>query len=62
MERPQVIYRKLALKGGYRALEEGSTGPREHNVVDVEEVYGVVAILMDEQGRVRLSLNKAKED
>jgi hypothetical protein len=35
-------------------------GCREHNVVDVEqEVDGVVAAPVDEQGRVRLGLDEA---
>ena len=52
MERAQVLHRELELKDGDRALKEGITGRREHDVVDIEEVDGVVVMPMDEQGRV----------
>jgi hypothetical protein len=46
------------LQGDDCALEEGSTGRHEHDVVDVEKkVAGVVAVPKDEQGCVRLSLD-----
>jgi hypothetical protein len=46
VNRPQVLHRELC----------------EHNVVDVEQkVDGVVAALIDEQGRVRLGLDEADE-
>jgi hypothetical protein len=48
VERTEVLHRELTLKDGDRVLEEGGTGHREHNVVDVEEVECVVAMLMDE--------------
>lgn len=52
MERTQVLHRELTLKCDDRALEEGGTRHREHDVVDVEEVDGVIAALMDGLGRV----------
>jgi hypothetical protein len=42
-------------------LKKSSTGCREHDVVDVEqEVEGVVAVPIYEQGRVRLGLDEAE--
>lgn len=50
------------LQGSNRALEpeEGRIGRREHDVVNVEEVDGVIVVQIDEQGHVRLGLNKAE--
>jgi hypothetical protein len=59
VKRPLVLHRELPLKGVDRALEKVGDGCREHNVVDVEqELDGVVATSVDEQGRVRLGLNE----
>jgi hypothetical protein len=50
VERPHVPHRKLTLKGNDRALKEGNTRQREHDVIDVEqEVDGIITVLMDEQ-------------
>jgi hypothetical protein len=50
VERPQVLHRKLMLKGDDHALKEGNTRQREHHVIDVEqEVDGIITVLMDEQ-------------
>jgi hypothetical protein len=54
-------YRELMMQGGDRALEESDTR-REHDVVDIEEVDGVVATPMDEQGRVRLGFDESSGD
>jgi hypothetical protein len=48
VERAQVLDRELAMKGSDRTLEKGGTGRREHDVIDVEEVDGVLAVSMDE--------------
>jgi hypothetical protein len=47
VERAQV-HRELALKDGDCALQEGGIGRCEHDVVDIEEVGGVVAVPMYE--------------
>jgi hypothetical protein len=72
VERPFVLHREHALKSGERVLKKSSTGHREHNVVNIEQgvdnvvvgveqmVDGVIAIPMDEQGRVRLGLDEAE--
>ena len=54
VERPQVLHRELAMKDDDHVLKKSGTGCREDDVADVEqeEVDGVVAILLDEQGRV----------
>jgi hypothetical protein len=62
VERAYVFHRELVLKDHDRALVEGGAGCREHNVVNVEEVDGVVVVPMNEQGCVRLSLDKAEGD
>jgi hypothetical protein len=62
VERVQVLHRELSLKGGDHALEEGRTRRCEHNVVDVEQEFGVVAALKDKQGCVRLGLDEAKRN
>lgn len=54
MEKVKVLHRELAL--------QGSTGRREHDIIEVEEVHGVVATLKDEQGRVLLGLDEAEVD
>lgn len=47
LEMAHVLHHELPLKSDDRALEEGGTGYREHDVVDVEEeVNDVVASLM----------------
>jgi hypothetical protein len=43
-------------------MEEGSTGRRKHNVVDVEELDGVVVPPLDEHGCVRLGLDEFERD
>lgn len=50
------------LQGSNHALgpKEGGIGRCEHNVVNVEEVDGVIVVQIDEQGHVRPGLNKAK--
>jgi hypothetical protein len=49
VERVEVLHRKLALKGGDRALKESGTGHSKHDVIDIdEEVDGVVVVPMDE--------------
>jgi hypothetical protein len=59
--RSQVLHHELALKCGDRVLKKSDTRCYEHDAVDVEqEVYGVVAVPMDEHGRVRLGLDEAE--
>jgi hypothetical protein len=62
VKRAQVLHPELALKSSGRALEEGGTRRREHDVVDVEEVDGVVVMPVDELGCVRVGLDEAKRD
>jgi hypothetical protein len=54
VEKVKVLHRELAL--------QGSTGRREHDIIEVEEVHGAVATLKDELGRVLLGLDEAEVD
>jgi hypothetical protein len=59
VEKSQVLHRELALRSDNRALKKGITRRCDHDVIDVEqEVDGVVAMPIDEQGRVRLCLDE----
>jgi hypothetical protein len=49
MEGPQVLHRNLPLEGNDRVLQEIDSGCREYNVVDVEELDGVLAMSVDEE-------------
>jgi hypothetical protein len=61
VERAQVLYHELVLKGGDCALKKAIIGRREHDVVNVEEdVDSVVSLPMNEHGRARLGLDEAK--
>jgi hypothetical protein len=62
VERAQVLHCELALQSDGSALEENDSGCREHDVIDVEDVVGVVVVPKDEQGCVRLGLDEAKGD
>jgi hypothetical protein len=44
VKRAQILHRELTLQGGNRALEENGSGRHEHDVVNVEEVDGVVTM------------------
>jgi hypothetical protein len=46
------VHSELTLQSDERALEDSGTGHCKHDVVDIEEVDGVVDTLKDEQGRV----------
>lgn len=54
----QVLKRKFLLEGRDDAPQELEGGGRENNVVDIEEVRRVQASTEDEQGGIRLGLDK----
>jgi hypothetical protein len=59
VERPEVLHRKLPLETGDDATQKLEGGGGEDDVVDVEEeVRGIRTVTKDEQGRVRLGLDK----
>jgi hypothetical protein len=59
VEGPEVLHRKLLLEAGDDATQKPRGGGGEHDVVDVEEeVRNIRTAMEDEQGRVRLGLDK----
>jgi hypothetical protein len=61
VKRCEVLHGKLPLEGRYGVMQEWCARCSEHNVINIkEQVYRIGTMVVDEQGGVRLSLNKSK--
>jgi hypothetical protein len=61
VKRCEVLHGKLPLEGRYGVMQEWCARCSEHNVINIkEQVYRIGTMAVDEQGGVRLSLNKSK--
>jgi hypothetical protein len=61
VKRSDVLHGELPLEGRYGVLQERCAKCNEHNVTNIkQQVYCIGAVAVDEQGGVRLSLNKSQ--
>jgi hypothetical protein len=56
----EVLHGKFPLEDIYGVLQEHCARCSEHNVINInQQVYHIGAVMEDEQGGVKLGLNKA---
>jgi hypothetical protein len=61
VKRVEVLHDKFPLECGYGVLQEWCARCDEHNVINIkQQVYRIGAAAEDEQGGVRLGLNRSQ--
>jgi hypothetical protein len=63
MKKVEVLHGEFSLEGRYGVLQEHCARYGEHNVNSIkQQVYRISAAVEDEQGGVRLGLNKTQSE
>jgi hypothetical protein len=63
VKRAEVLHGEFPLERRYGVLQERCARCGEHNVINIkQQVYRVGAVVENEQGGVRLGLNKSQGD
>jgi hypothetical protein len=61
VKRAEVLHGEFPYEGRYGVLQEHCARCGEHNVINIkQQLYCIYAVVEDEQGGVRLGLNKPK--
>jgi hypothetical protein len=63
VKRVEVHHDEFSLEGRYGVLQERCARCSEHNVINIkQQVYRICTVVEDEQGGVRLDLNKPQSE
>jgi hypothetical protein len=63
VKRAEVLHGEFPYEGRYGVLQEHCARCGEHNVINIkQQLYCIYAVVEDEQGGVRLGLNKSQSE